>query len=235
VTLYNAVAGGRVGERVSAGGVFGAPSGTLPYQHRIATAAAGSVTSPVHKPVAAALGVGTDGASHLTLFADGKMLEDRVLKTDWADAQGLVATVDAGARQVTVLAFHAGGTVTRLVIGAVGVGAAPTVGAPAVVASLPGVSAATLANPGAANGIWAYVVAGDRLVLVKVPAGGTGTVAQLVSSGLAGTTTLGRLTTSATGAGGVAAWSASGAGTVYSGPNPYAALTATGVPIPLPR
>lgn len=234
VTLYSAVPGGRIGERTGSPTGFGNPSGTLPYPHRIASAAAGSVAPPVTKPLTAAVGVAADGSSHITLFSDGTPVADHVVKTDWSDAQGLVAIADSVNRQLTVVAFHGSGTVTRVVIPDVSADAPPKVGASATVLSgLSPVTAATLARP--SGGLSAYVVAGDRLLLVTVPSGGTASVATIVSQGMAGTTTLGRLTAGTSGAGGVVAWNAAGVGTVYAGPNAYGPLSPAGPAVALPR
>lgn len=233
VTLYNAVAGGRVGERIGSAAGFGAPSGTLPYAHRVATTAVGSVGSAVNRPTTVTVGVGTDGAAHVTLFTDGKATADRIVPTNLSDAAGLVAAADPASRQVTVLVFRAGGTVSRLVLGDVTATTPPKlVAQTTVLTTLPGVTAATLADATGGT-LRAYVAAGDRLLLVQAPAAGAASMTQLVARGLAGTTTLGRLTAGA--GGGVVAWTAAGAGTAFYGANPYGPLTPGGSVVALPR
>lgn len=243
VTLYDAVAGGRLGEWVGSPGGFGDPSGTLPYTHRVATAAAGAALAPAANPVTVAVGVAANGTGHLTLFSDGKVAADHPVAADWADATALVAWSDPGRRTVTVLALHAAGGLTRTDIGNVSLGATPTAAAPRVVSTgaqaLTGASAAAFAGSesdasGALSALWVYVVAGDRLLLVKAPTTGAGAVSELVPSGMAGTVALGRLTADGNG-GGVAAWRATGVGSVYYGADAFGRLSYAGAAVALPR
>lgn len=243
ITLYDAVPGGRLGEWVGSPGGFGDPSGTLPYTHRVATAAAGAALAPAANPVTAAVGVAANGGGHLTLFSDGKVVADHVVAADWADATALVAWSDPGRRTVTVLALHAGGGLTRTDVGNVAVGATPTASAPRAISTggqgLSGASAAAFAGSesdaaGALAALWLYVVSGDRLLLLKAPTAGAGAVSELVPKGLAGTVTLGRLTADGKG-GGVAAWGPTGVGSLYYGPDAFGRLSYAGAAVALPR
>lgn len=240
--LYSPVGGGRIGERVGTTAGFGDPSGTLPYTPKAAAMAPITVADGSTQPVSAAVGVGQDGTSHVTFFAVGKVSADYVITTDWADATGLVALYDQGRKQITVLAFHRSGGVTRLVIGGVAPGTKPTAGPPTTVlgAGSGGFTAATFARfdgdaAGTVASLWAYAVSGDSLVLVKAPAAGAGTMETLVGSGLTGTRHLGRLATGTVGAGGVAAWPATGVGRLYYGAKAFGPLSYAGPALALPR
>ena len=235
VSLYNAVVGGRIGERVGDPEAFSNPSGTLPYPHRLATIVVGGVSAPPDKPVAVAVGVDRDGGAHLTFFTDGKVSGDQPVALPLGDAAGLVAVGNPTTRELTLLVFGAGGTVSRVVIGEVGLGRTPTLGAPVPVASgLSGTTAATLAERSANGSITAYVVAGDTLRLVTVPASGAASVLTVVPNGLAGTTMLGRVSAGGAG-GGVVAWAADGSGRVFYGADPTGPLALAGPAVSLPR
>ena len=236
VSLYNAVVGGRIGERVGDPEAFSNPSGTLPYPHRLATIVVGGVSAPPDKPVAVAVGVDRDGGAHLTFFTDGKVSGDQPVALPLGDAAGLVAVGNPTTRELTLLVFGAGGTVSRVVIGEVGLGRTPTLGAPVPVASgLSGTTAATLAERSANGSITAYVVAGDTLRLVTVPASGAASVLTVVPNGLAGTTMLGRVSAGGAGGRGVGAWSTDGSGSLYYSADPAGALALVGPATPLPR
>lgn len=233
VTLYQAV-GGRVGERVSSGGAYGDPQGTLPYPSRLATIVTGGVAGGTDSAVA--VGVAGNGTAHLTYFRDGKVVGDYPLNARWSDVQGLVAVGSPASTRVTVLAFHRSGTVSRLVVNDVAPGVKPTVGsASTVLTGLSKVTAASLANWGG-DRLSAYVVSGDRLLLVTAPTTGTAsaTRSELVGKGLAGTTLLGRLSAGAQ-ASGVVAWPEAGLGTPYVGADPLGPLSPAAPGIPLPR
>lgn len=234
--------GGRIGYRTgSAAGFQGDPSGTLPYAARVATTAI--ITSPdpgAPKRAAAAIGVDAAGAAHLTLFGDGKPLDDRVIPATWAGATALVAWYHQSDAQVTVLAFLPDGSAVRQTYAALAAGRAPTPQPAEVVArGVSGVSAAALARldadaQGSARSLWAYVVSGPRLVLLKVPAVGVSTSSELVADGLSGVVTLARLSTGTPGAGGVAAWTGSGQGRLFYGPDAFGPLRPAGATAELP-
>lgn len=240
------VVDGRAGTKEGrAEGFSAANGGSLPYSPRVATTAltgtGGAGAGGSAARTTTALGVDTAGRAHLTHFEGGKVAKDHLLPSvSWGNATALVAHRHPEQQTVSVLAFHADGHVVRHVISWPGSSDTPSVESRTSSRTGPtGVTAATHARPdvdgtGAHRSVWAYVVAGDRLLLVKsAPDGSLSTVD--LAGGLRGTVTLARLSGSSKGIGGVAAWSRDGIGSLYYGVDPFGPLSFGGGTARLPR